>query len=170
MAYTLKQFAADCHDALATDSGPAGREVVRQHVEKALQDRQFLATHLGPDNHQERSVIYEDPELGFCICAHVYSDAKRGNPHDHGPTWAIYGQAEGETKMTDWRIVTAPAGDQKPGKVERVRSYTLKPGDAYLYNVGDVHAPLRYAPTKLIRIEGQNTDKIKRTPLEALPS
>jgi predicted metal-dependent enzyme (double-stranded beta helix superfamily) len=166
MSYTLDQFSADCRDALQTDSGPGGREQVRLCVERALKDEEFVTTHLKEDAAQQREVLYEDPDLGFCICAHVYNGAKQGEPHDHGPTWAIYGQAVGETEMTDWEIISAPDGDN-PGKVEKVKSYRMGPGDAHVYEVGDVHAPLRNGPTRLIRIEGQNTDHIKRTPLEA---
>lgn len=164
MAYTLDEFAADCRAALSADPGPGGREVVRHCVERALKDADFVAAHVPADAADERNVIYEDPDLGFCICAHVYKDAKRGMPHDHGPTWAIYGQAEGETEMTDWKVVSPPEGDA-PGKVEQVRSYTMAPGDAHVYETGDVHAPLRDGPTRLIRIEGQNTERLKRTPL-----
>ena len=164
MAYTLDEFAADCRNALKSDAGPGGREAVRAYLERALTDDVFLAAHLGPEAAREREILYEDPELAFCICAHVYSGAKQGNPHDHGPTWAIYGQAAGETDMTDWRIVTPVDGDQ-PAKVEKVRSYRMKPGDAHIYEIGDVHAPYRDGPTKLIRIEGQNTDKVTRTPI-----
>jgi hypothetical protein len=167
MAYTLESFAADCRKALQSDEGPGGRAKVREHLERALKDSTFVETHLGPGATSERTILYEDPDLGFCICAHVYSGPKQGQPHDHGPTWAIYGQAAGETEMTDWRVVTPAKGDQ-PAKVEMVRSYRLEPGDAHIYEVGDVHAPYRRAPTKLIRIEGKNTDKVKRTPIEAL--
>ena len=165
MSYTLDQFADDCRSALTQDDGPDGREQVRRLVERALRDDAFLAAHLEGDDLPERRVLFEDPDLGFCICAHVYDGPKEGNPHDHGPTWAIYGQAAGETEMTDWKIVSPPKGDV-PGKVEQTRSYRLVPGDAHVYAPGDVHAPLRDGPTKLIRIEGQNTDNLERTPLE----
>jgi hypothetical protein len=168
MAYTLESFAADCREALQSDDGPDGRSKVREHLQRALNDGAFLEAYLGPKAIDERAILYEDSDLGFCICAHVYNGPKQGNPHDHGPTWAIYGQASGETEMTDWRMVSPPEGDQ-PGKVEMVRTYRLKPGDAHIYEVGDVHAPYREAPTKLIRIEGKNTDKVKRTPVEAMP-
>ena len=167
MAYSLEDFAADCREALQSDDGPGGRESVRGHLQRALRDETFIERHLGPDVTKERDIIYEDADLGFCICAHVYDAPKQGNPHDHGTTWAIYGQAAGETEMTDWRMVAPPEGE-KPGKVERVRSYRLKPGDAHVYEVGDVHAPYRDAPTKLIRIEGENTDNVERTPIEAV--
>ena len=166
MTYTLEQFAADIRAALQADTGPGGREEVCKLVQRALNDSDFVAGNVPPDLEAERNVIYEDPDLGFCICAHNYRDAKRGEPHDHGPTWAIYGQAAGETEMTDWRIVT-PAGDGQPAKVELERSYRLTPGDAHLYEPGAIHAPLRDGPTRLIRIEGKNTDNIERTPIEA---
>jgi hypothetical protein len=53
-----------------------------------------------------------------------------------------------------------------PGKVRHARSYTLEPGMAKVYNEGDVHSPRREGPTRLIRIEGQNTDRIKRFAFE----
>ena len=167
MAYTLEELAADCREALKSDAGPAGHGKVREHLQRALRDEDFLGRHLGPEATKERDVLYEDGELGFCICAHVYNGPRQGFPHDHGPTWAIYGQAAGETEMTDWRIVTPVDGDN-PAKAEKVRSYRLQPGDAHIYEVGDVHAPYRDGPTKLIRIEGQNTDKIERTPIESV--
>lgn len=169
MPYTLEQFAADCRSALQSDPGSGGREKIRQHLQRALRDDDFLAAYLGPEASKERDILYEDPDWGFCICAHVYTDAKSGKPHDHGPTWAIYGQAAGETEMTDWRVVDPPRNGQA-GKVEMVRSYRLKPGDAHLYEVGDVHAPLRDGPTKLLRIEGKDTDKVQRTPFQAIIS
>ena len=42
---------------------------------------------------------------GFCICGHVYANEAIGFPHDHGSSWAVYGQASGETEMTDWEIL-----------------------------------------------------------------
>jgi hypothetical protein len=165
MSYTLDEFAADCHDALKADPGQAGREKVRQYVAKACSDKEFVAKHLTDDLPAERNIIYEDPDLGFCICAHIYKDAKKGYPHDHGTTWAIYGQAVGETEMTDWEVVT-PAEGEKPAKVKLAKSYHLKPGDAHLYPVGAIHAPYRDGPTRLIRIEGENAEKLTRTRIE----
>ncbi len=167
MAYTLEQFAADIRSALQADPGPGGRKAVCKLVRRALKDAALVAEHVSPELEDERNVLYEDPELGFCICAHNYRDAKSGRPHDHGPTWAIYGQAAGETRMTDWRIVSPPA-DGRPAKVEKVRQYKMLPGDAHIYEPGDIHAPQRDGPTRLIRVEGKNTTTIERTPVEAV--
>ena len=164
MATTLAQFARECHDILKQDPGPGGRRRVCHRVESLLRDEKFLATHL-TDRTPERHILYEDPELGFCILAHAYHGAKDTPPHDHGPSWAIYGQAKGETEMTDYELV-APASTEKPGKARPVRTYKLTPGMAWLYNEGDLHSPRRRAPTQLIRIEGMNMDRIKRLRFE----
>jgi len=164
MAYTLEQFSADCHRILAADPGPEGRKKVCELVKKACTDDEFVSRHL-PENGPERKILYEDPELGFCILGHVYHGAKESAPHDHGPTWAIYGQAIGETMMTDWALV-APASESQPGKVRHVRDYKLIPGAAYVYNEGDLHSPRRDGPTRLVRIEGRNVEKIRRFPYE----
>ncbi|HEX2437081.1 MAG TPA: hypothetical protein VHT71_02155 [Methylomirabilota bacterium] len=164
MGLTLEQFAAECHRLLQSDPGPTGREKVCSVVQDVLQDSAFIARHLG-DDVPERKILYEDPTLGFCILAHNYTGAKESAPHDHGPTWAIYGQARGETVMSDWTVLQ-PAAEGKPGKVRRARSYPLKPGDAHVYNEGDVHSPRRDGPTKLIRIEGRNMDRVKRLAFE----
>ena len=44
----------------------------------------------------------------------------------------------------------------------------MKPGDAYLYDVGVLHSPRREGSTRLLRIEGMNMDKVKRFPYEAV--
>ncbi len=162
MAYTLEELASDIKGALQKDQGTAGLEEVCGYVSKALNDEDMVATHLPADCEEERRVLYEDPDLKFCICAHVYNGPKDGFPHDHGSTWAIYGQAVGETEMTDWEIVKPAEGDE-PALVKQTRSYSLKPGDAHFYPQGAVHAPLRKGPTRLIRVEGQNTDNLTRT-------
>ena len=166
MAYTLEQFSAELRRILNANPGPEGRQQVCSIVQEVLKDDAFIARHLG-DDVPERKILYEDPELGFCILAHNYRGAKQSNPHDHGPYWAIYGQARGETEMTDWALVE-PAAESKPGKVRRVRTYRLKPGMAHVYNEGDLHSPRREGATGLIRVEGRNMDTVRRLSYEAV--
>jgi hypothetical protein len=164
MGYSLEQFSAECHRILKQDPGVQGRQQVCALVQQVLKDDAFIAANLG-DDVPERKVLYEDPELGFCILGHVYHNAKDSKPHDHGPSWAIYGQARGETIMTDYVPVARP-GEGRPGKARPVRDYRLTPGAAYLYNEGDLHSPRRDGPTRLIRIEGRNMEKVQRFPYE----
>jgi predicted metal-dependent enzyme (double-stranded beta helix superfamily) len=164
MGQTLQSFAKQCHEILKAENNPAGRKKVSALLEQALKDEQFVATNI-PDNTPERKILYEDPELGFCILAHNYSGAKESSPHDHGPSWAIYGQARGETAMSDWELLE-PASVEKPGKVRKTRTYKLTPGVAHVYNEKDLHSPSRAGATRLIRIEGTNMEKVKRLKFE----
>jgi hypothetical protein len=168
MTYTLTQLAADIRETLGAGNDAAAKEKVCGYVSKALTDKAFISTHLKDraKGTNPREVLYEDPDLGFCICGHVYDGPANGQPHDHGPSWAIYGQATGITEMTDWRIVEKGMGD-KPSLVEPVKTYAMKPGDAHLYDVGAVHSPKRAEPVKLVRIEGKNLDHVKRSNIKA---
>lgn len=166
MAYTLEQLSADIRAALKADSGPAGKQAVCALVSKVLLDKDFVAKHLTSDQCRPRKVLYEDPDMGFCVCGHVYETAAIGAPHDHGTSWAIYGLAEGDTEMVDWNIVSPGNGDQ-PTLVEPGRRYVLRPGDAHFYDVGVVHSPNRQTITRLVRIEGANLDHIKRSNIKA---
>ena len=164
MGYTLEQFSAACHRILADAPGVEGRKKICALVQDVLKDNSFIAKHIG-EGTPERKILFEDPELGFCILAHGYQGAREAPPHDHGPSWAIYGQAVGDTIMSDFALVE-PAAENKRGKVRYVRSYTLKPGMAHLYNEGDLHSPRREGTTRLLRIEGKNMDKIRRFPYD----
>ena len=166
MPHTLEQLGADIRKALKADSGPAGKQAVCKLVSKVLLDKEFVATHLTIEQCHPRKVFYEDPELAFCICGHVYETAAPGAPHDHGSSWAIYGLAVGDTEMTDWRIVEKGEGDA-PTLVEPGKVYVLKPGDCHFYDIGAVHSPRRTGLTKLVRIEGRNLDHVKRSHIKA---
>lgn len=160
MRHTLQQFAAQCHDALKAQPGPAGRQQVAVLLQDVLNDKDFVDTYVDASV-GERKIIYEDAELGFCILAHRYTDARTSGAHDHAHSWAIYGQARGETEMRDYQLLE-PASAEKPGKVKYTRTYTLRPGMAHVYNEGDLHSPKRDGPTSLIRIEGTDMAKVKR--------
>jgi predicted metal-dependent enzyme (double-stranded beta helix superfamily) len=127
----------------------------------ALEDG-TLATTVFDETSPERQVVYEDPQLGFCILAHRYADARKGPPHDHGPSWAIYGQSAGETVLSDWVLVDTPATPGQRRKVKVLREYTMRPGDVHVYNERAIHAPNRSGPTRLIRIEGTNLERVAR--------
>jgi len=163
---TIEQFAAQCRDALTSQPGTPGRERVRDLVRKVLGEPEFVAKYI-PENTPERKVLYEDPALGFTVLAHGYTGAKGSKPHDHGPSWAIYGQAAGETIMTDWECLER-ASEGNPGKARRIRDYAMRPGDAYLYDINVLHSPRREGATRLLRIEGINLERVKRLAYEAV--
>ena len=137
MAYTLEALATDIRGALKSGPISTTGPKVAALVEKALKDKEFVNVNLGKPGMKTREIIYEDPETGFCVCAHTYEGAAASPAHDHGPSWAIYGQAIGVTEMTDWKIVkkgTALAAEAleavpAPGRHERRADRALAEGD-----------------------------------------
>lgn len=166
MPHTLQSFAASCHEIIESDDTPAGRNKVAALLAALLKDPDFVDAQFDATS-PERKVLYEDAQLGFCILAHDYAGPKDSGPHDHGPSWAIYGQAQGETTMSDYVLVQAPAAGQ-PGKARKTRTYMLTPGAVHVYNEGDLHSPSRAGPTRLIRIEGINMERVQRAKFEAV--
>src|SRR5579871_5969905 len=99
MSYTLEQLSADIRNALKADQGAAGKQAVCKLVSRVLVDKDFIAKHLTAEQCKPRKVLYEDPELGFCICGHVYEGAAAGAPHDHGSSWAFFFNDAATTEM-----------------------------------------------------------------------
>ena len=48
------------------------------------------------------------------------------------------------------------------------KTYIMKAGDVYFYDVGHVHSPVRKHPVRLLRIEGANLDNIKRSNIRVI--
>ncbi len=163
MTQNVDTFAEECRSILSQGASPEDLDKLRVVVEKYLADDAFVQKHLGPDFDAVRDVLYEDPDHGFCICRHVFKGENEAPPHDHGPTWAIYGQATGTTTMTEFEMVEPPQ-DGIPGKVTPTKTYDLTPGMAVAYPEGALHSPKRAGDTRLIRLEGKDVTKLKRDP------
>jgi hypothetical protein len=102
MPYDLDQFVADCRTSLEGDPGPAGREQVRKGLERLLANADFVKAYCGDYASYGVKILYEDPKLGFQVLSHCYDGPRTSPPHDHGESWAIYGQAAKYTDMTEW--------------------------------------------------------------------
>lgn len=159
MAYELDQFIADCRAILRRDPGPQGREDVRQHLERLLTNKDFVAATCGDDAPTGLKVLYEDKELGFQVLAHVNDKARKSPPHDHGASWAIYGQAAKYTDMIEWERIR---GDDKHAELKEAKRYRLNPGQAGIYQNGAIHSIDYPDRARFIRVTGTNLDKIER--------
>jgi predicted metal-dependent enzyme (double-stranded beta helix superfamily) len=159
MAYQLDQFIADCRAILARDPGPSGREDVRLHLEKLLLNPDFVKQHC-EDAPRGLHLLYEDPKLGFQILAHINDKARKSPPHDHGASWAIYGQATHYTDMIEWERENN--GDPKHAELKPVKTYRLEPGHAGIYQDGKIHSIDYPDYSRFVRVTGTNLDKIDR--------
>jgi predicted metal-dependent enzyme (double-stranded beta helix superfamily) len=160
MAYTLDAFIADCRTTLARDPGPAGREQVRLNLERLLANSDFIRAYCSDDAPRELKVLHEDKELGFQVLAHINDKARVSPPHDHGESWAIYGQATGYTDMIEWE--RSDRADGKHADLKPVKKYRLTPGHAGIYQDGTIHSIDYPDLARFIRVTGTNLDKIHR--------
>jgi predicted metal-dependent enzyme (double-stranded beta helix superfamily) len=161
MAYDLDQFIADCRSTLARDPGPAGREEVRSKLERLLRNEDFVRNYCGDEQPNGLKVLYEDEKLGFQVLAHINNKARTSPPHDHGASWAIYGQAAKYTDMTEWERED-DGSDPKHAKLKPVKKYRLTPGHAGIYQDGAIHSIDYPDMARFVRVTGTNLDKIHR--------
>lgn len=161
MAYTLEEFCRDTHDALKGTPGPDGREKVRVLLEKLLTNTDFVAMAVGANAPSGTTKLYEDRDLGFVVLGHVTKGAHKSPPHDHGSSWAVYGQAIKHTDMTVWRRLDKGDG-AGPADLEKVKSYRLEPGHAGRYDVGDIHSIDYPDGSRFVRVTGRDLDYVQR--------
>jgi predicted metal-dependent enzyme (double-stranded beta helix superfamily) len=161
MGYTLDAFCRDCAASLRADPGPGSKEKIRKDLELLLAEKAFVAEHCGPDAKQGVHVLYRDRELGFCVLAHINREPRTSPPHDHGTSWAIYGQATAYTDMTEYRRQDGASG---PGaaRLEVARRYRLEPGHAGLYDVGAIHAIAYGQNARFVRVTGADLEHVPR--------
>jgi predicted metal-dependent enzyme (double-stranded beta helix superfamily) len=165
MAYDLNQFIADCRTSLARDPGPAGREQVRQDLERLLANQDFINEYCSDDVPRGLKVLYEDEKLGFQVLAHINDKARVSPPHDHGASWAIYGQATKFTDMIEWEREDN-GSDPKHAKLKPAKKYRLTPGKAGIYQNGAIHSIDYPDYARFVRVTGTNLDKIDRIKID----
>lgn len=159
MGYSFDQFCADCRAALKSDPGSDGHDKVRQNLEKLLKDAEFLAAECGPDAIPGIRTIYKDPDTDFNVLVHIYEAGKKGPPHDHGSSWAVYGQASEWTDMTLWK--RKDDGDKDGfADLEQAKTFRLNPGDAGKFEVGQIHSIHFPDGAKFVRVTGTDLDAI----------
>lgn len=163
MSYELSDFCRDCRDAVAGHTKPQTEalERVRMHLAKLLTNASFTQRTCGPEAPAGLHLLYEDGPMGFQVLAHVNQKPRTSPPHNHGTSWAVYGQVIGHTDMTEYRRVD-DGTDATRARLEVIRSYRLNPGEVGVYERGVIHSIDYPAGSRFIRVTGTNLDQIER--------
>ena len=161
MSYTLEKFIADCRSTLSDHSSRKNREIVRASLCQLLLEDDFVNNNCGPKLEAGTSLLYHDKDLGFQIIAYIMGDAYEGGPHDHGSSWAIYGQAVRYTDMTEWTRIDDSSKDGF-AKIKKAKEYRLERGDAGIFNDHQIHSISYPAGARFIRVTGTDLSTIKR--------
>src|SRR5258705_13841288 len=160
MAYTLKDF---CNDSSAILKGQPLDQALPQiadHLSRLLVNPDFVAETFNDDMAPGKRVLFHDPELDYYVLAHVQEGGKKGKPHSHGTSWAIYGNAKNVTEMTEWRR-TNPASDDHYELVATSK-YGLGPGQTRGYGPNVIHSTAHKDRAWVIRVTGTDLDKLPR--------
>jgi predicted metal-dependent enzyme (double-stranded beta helix superfamily) len=161
MAYTLQQFCADQHTLLT--SGIPLAQALPQIADKLaalLRNPEFVAETFNDDTPPGKRELHHDPDTDVYVLAHVQSGGKKGSPHSHGSSWAVYGNARAFTDMTEWRRTNPESEPQ--AVLEPVARYRMGPGDTKAYGPGVIHSTAHPEKAWVIRITGTDLDTIPR--------
>jgi predicted metal-dependent enzyme (double-stranded beta helix superfamily) len=161
MAYTLDQFCAD-HRAILTSGEPLATALpkVAEKLAVLLRNPEFVAETFNDDTPVGRRTLHHDPVTDVYVLAHVYEGPKKGTPHSHGASWAVYGTARAVTEMTEWRR-TNPESDEQ-AVLELATSYDLKAGETRAYGPDVIHSTAHPQKAWVIRVTGTDLDAIPR--------
>ena len=154
MAYEFETFCADCRDAYDAETNVADLETVRVNLERLLQTNpEFVEKHCGEKAEFGVHEIYRDDDKGFIVYAHIFPKGRTSPPHDHGASWAVYGQTSKFTDMTEWQRLD---DGSKPefAEIEKTNSYRLEPGMAGKFGPHEIHQIHFEDNSRIIRVTG----------------
>ena len=166
MAYSLQDFCRDTRDVLKAGSDRATVEKVRPLMERLVADKEFVAQYFGAQQPEGLHKIHIEPNSGFEVMTYRYEKARKGQPHDHGASWAIYAQVGEYTDMIEWDR-TDDRSNPDVATVKPRRSYRLNPGQAGVYYQNELHSTATSPNTRYLRITGTDLENIERLRINA---
>ena len=153
MTYSFDDFCADNRRAYDAE-GIADLERIRLNLERLIrEDPEFVARECDPKYDYGVRELYRDPEKGFLVYAHKSFGGRTSPPHDHGASWAIYGQAWNATDMTEYRRLDDGLKDGH-AVIEQTRTYRLEPGQVGKFGPRQIHQIHFEADAGFIRVTG----------------
>ena len=159
MTYGLKEFCDETRTILKSDQGNTGRERVRQKLGKLLANQEFIDANCSPEAERGIHTLYHDEETDFHVLAHIYENGTQSPPHDHGHSWAVYGQALGHTDMIVWARKDDGSVDGH-ADVEQVEEFRLNVGDVGVFHPGVIHSIKFPDGARFVRITGTDLNKL----------
>ena len=100
---------------------------------------------------------------GMQILWHGADTPKKGSPHDHGQSWALYFQVTGVTEMTTYDWTVGEPGQPGEAILEKVDERDVTPGKAMFFGPQVIHSTQHSSPpARWIRVTGTDLDFAER--------
>jgi len=159
MTYEFETFCGDCRKAYDKSTGEADLEVIRQNLEKLIKENPgFIEEKCGDSADYGVHELYTDPQMGFIVYAHNIKEGRKSPPHDHGASWAVYGQAKKFTDMTEYRRLDDKS-EAGHAEIEETKNYRLEFGMAGKFGPHDIHQIHFEDEARFIRVTGADLFK-----------
>jgi len=163
MTDALDRFTNDLTATLKV-KGVSGLNEIAERLRPLLVDQAFAAEAFA-DKAIRKRVLFHDPKTGVYVQAHIHEAGKRGKPHSHGASWAIYGTVKGVTEMAEWRRLNPES--EPHAELEVIARYRLGPGESRAYPPHAIHSTAHPENAWVIRVTGTDLDGIPRFSFDA---
>ena len=159
MIYEFESFCADCRNSYNQITGEADLEIIRQNLEKLIKENsEFVETSCGANAEYGVNELYTDAQNGFIVYAHNIKTGRTSPPHDHGASWAVYGQAKKYTDMTEYRRLDDKS-EAGHAEIEETKRYRLDFGMAGKFGPHAIHQIHFEDEARFIRVTGADLFK-----------
>jgi predicted metal-dependent enzyme (double-stranded beta helix superfamily) len=159
MAYEFELFCSDCREAYDKNTGKANIEIIRKNLTKLLRENPaFIEEKCGKNIEYGVHELFKDSQTGFIVYAHNFKKGRTSPPHDHGASWAVYGQAKKFTDMTEYRRLDDKS---KVGyaQIEETKKYRLDVGMVGKFGPHDIHQIHFEDEASFVRVTGSDLFK-----------
>jgi predicted metal-dependent enzyme (double-stranded beta helix superfamily) len=161
MAYSLAQFCKDTNAILDGEGDIHARlDKVAAKLGDLLVDEDFVKATFNDDMPPGKRELYHDADRDYYVLAHVQEGGKKGTPHSHGASWAIYGNINGKTVMSEYKRTNDES--EEAAVLKKTDQYDLTRGITRAYGPGYIHSTEHPEKCWVIRITGTDLDQIPR--------
>jgi hypothetical protein len=158
MAYTLEQFCDQSRSLLKSQPIDAALSQMGEQLSRLLSDPDFVAKTFSESTPPGRFEIHK--EAGLCIVGEVKAPNSVNNPHDHGSSWVIYGNAKNVAQITEWRRTNSTSQDHAELMV--TGKHTLGAGATCLSQPYAIHSTANVEKTWLVRVSAVDVETLQR--------
>lgn len=107
--------------------------------------------------------LWGTPKQGLQILLHGADRPKKGAPHDHGESWALYYQVQGFTEMSSFSRLTGEQGQPGPAQLSVTGVENVGSGHAMFFGPHMIHSTRHpEPPARWIRVTGDDLDYATR--------
>jgi hypothetical protein len=138
--------------------GLYGSRLITQFITKPGIEEYLAAVNL-----EKKVRLWGTPGTGMQILCHGADTPKKGSPHDHGSSWALYYQVSGATEMSVYSRITGTDGQPGQAELKMTEKSELTPRNAMFFGPLVIHSTRHPSvPARWIRVTGTDLDFVTR--------